>query len=189
MRKSVYIESSIIGYLTARLTRDLVNAARQLITQDWWETQKPSFNISVSAAVAQEFLLVDAFAVPRLDIATGDFQILSDSAEAQALAIRLVASNVVPSHRVDDALHIALAACWGADYLLTWNFKFINNAMAKPLIQKSVEAGGFICPTICTPEQLYSGGMEDDAILKELRENRKAISENRAAQPSPPPSP
>jgi hypothetical protein len=122
-------------------------------------------------------------------MAMDDFQILSDSVETQALAKQLIASKAVPSHRVDDALHIALAASCGADYLLTWNFKFINNAMAKPLIQKTVEAGGFVCPTICTPEQLYIEGMEDDAIMKELREDRNAIAEKFTAQPSPPPSP
>ena len=189
MRKSVYIETSIISHLMSKPSRNVVTAARQLITQDWWKTQKSSFDAYISAAVAQEFSLGDASAVLGPQIAMGDFQFLSDSVGAQALAKQLIASNGVPSHRIVDALHIALAACCGADYLLTWNFKFINNAMAKPLIQKTVEAGGFTCPTICTPEQLYTGGMEDDAILKELRENRKAIAENRAAQPSPPPSP
>ena len=189
MKKSVYIETSIISHLMSKRSRNVVTAARQLITQDWWETQKSSFDVYISAAIAQEFLLGDASTMPGLQIAMIDFQFLSDSVDALALAQQLIASNAVPSHRVDDAMHIALAACSRADYLLTWNFKFINNAMAKPLIQKTVEAGGFTCPTICTPEQLYTGGMEDDAILKELRENRNVIAENCAAQPSPPPSP
>ena len=161
--------------------RDVVTAARQWITQDWWQTQQSSFDVYISAALALEFLLGGASTAQGLQIAMGDFQILSDSVGAQALAKQLIASNAVPPHRVDDALHIALAACCGADYLLTWNFTFINNAMAKPLIQKTVAAGGFVCPTICTPEQLYTGGIEDDEILQELRENRKAIAEKRAA--------
>jgi hypothetical protein len=78
MRKSVYIESSIIGYLTARLTRDLVNAARQLITQDWWETQKSSFNVCISAAIAQDFLLSGASAVPGLKMAMWFFGGITD---------------------------------------------------------------------------------------------------------------
>ena len=190
LRKSIYIEYSIISHLASTPSRNVVTAARQLITQDWWRTQKSSFGVYISAAVAQEFLLGDASAVLGPQIAMGDFQILSDSVDALALAQKLIASNAVPSHRVDDALHIALAACSGADYLLTWNFKFINNAMTKPLIQKAVEAGGFTCPTICTPEQLYTVGMEDDEILQELRENRNAFAENHVVpQPSPPPSP
>ena len=180
-RQSVYIESSIFSCLASTPIRDVVNLARQVTTQDWWETQKSSFDVYISAAVAQEFSRGDASTVLGLQIAMDAFQILSDSVDAQTLAKQLIVSNAVPNHRVDDAFHIALAACCGADYLLTWNFKFINNAMAKPLIQKTVEAGGFICPTICTPEQLYTVGMEDDAILKELRENRKAIAEKRSA--------
>lgn len=188
MKKSVYIEGSIFSCLASTPSRDVVNLAQQWITQDWWETQKSSFDVYISAAVAHKFSLGDASALLGLQIAMGDFQILSDSVAAQALAKQLIVSNAVPNHHVDDALHIALAACCGADYLLTWNFKFINNAMAKPLIQKTVAAGGFICPTICTPEQLYTEGMEDDAILKQLRENRKAIAEKRR-NPHPRPLP
>ena len=79
MPASVYIESSVISYLTARPSRDIVTAARQAITLDWWQNQR---------------------------------------------------------------------------HLLTWNFKHINNAVTKPLIASVIEAGGYVCPIFCSPEEL-----------------------------------
>jgi len=53
-------------------------------------------------------------------------------------------------------LHIAIAAAQSVDYLLTWNFKHINNATTRTLIAKTVEAYGFTCPLLCSPEELGS---------------------------------
>ena len=50
--------------------------------------------------------------------------------------------------------HIALAVVNGMDFLLTWNFAHINNARMKSDITRVVEAYGYECPVICTPEEL-----------------------------------
>lgn len=52
--KTVYIESSVIGYLTARLSRDIVVSARQAITTEWWENCRDSFEIFISELVIEE---------------------------------------------------------------------------------------------------------------------------------------
>jgi hypothetical protein len=53
----------------------------------------------------------------------------------------------------EDALDIGLAAAAGMDFLLTWNFKHINNAYTKAAITAVVESNGFICPMLCSPEE------------------------------------
>jgi hypothetical protein len=53
-KPSVYIETSIISYLTARPPRDIVGAARQQLTQDWWENDKHNFELFVSETVQDE---------------------------------------------------------------------------------------------------------------------------------------
>jgi hypothetical protein len=67
---------------------------------------------------------------------------------------------VVPEKSKEDAPHIGIAATQGVDYLLTWNFKHINNAEMKSAIFHVVESFGFVCPQICSPEEL--GGNSDD---------------------------
>ena len=56
---------------------------------------------------------------------------LAISDESTKLAELLLTQGAVPVGSEEDALHIGIAAAQGADYLLTWNFKHINNAEMK----------------------------------------------------------
>ena len=151
---SVYIETSIISYLTARPSRDLVIAARQAITSDWWFRHRPKYEAYISALVEDEISDGDPLAAAQRLQAVAGVPSVAITSEAQALADRLVAAKAVPANSVEDALHIAIAATQGAEFLLTWNFKHINNAETKALIASVVEALGFACPVLCSPEEL-----------------------------------
>ena len=76
------------------------------------------------------------------------------SPTAQTLAGALLAAKAVPASSDRDALHIAIAALQGAEFLLTWNFKHINNAETRALIAKVVAEHGFACPVLFSPEEL-----------------------------------
>ena len=54
MKETVYIETSILGYLTARSTRNLIVAANIEITKEWWEFSRSSFVLYSSEIVADE---------------------------------------------------------------------------------------------------------------------------------------
>ena len=71
-----------------------------------------------------------------------------------------VSASVIATGSEDDALHIAIAATQGVDYLLTWNFKHINNTGTKKLITRVVESLGYVCPLLCSPVEL--GGTSND---------------------------
>lgn len=66
----------------------------------------------------------------------------------------LIRGGILPEKAIDDALHFALAAVHGVDYLLTWNCRHIDNAEKKPLFRKLCEDMGLPFPEICTPEEL-----------------------------------
>ena len=89
----------------------------------------------------------------RLEI-IADISVLGTSEEAELVASSLITSAALPEKSKEDALHIGIAAAQGVDYLLTWNFKHINNAQKKYTIIKIVENFGFSCPTLCSPEEL-----------------------------------
>jgi hypothetical protein len=86
--------------------------------------------------------------------AIADFPLLDLTEDCHDLAAFLVAQKAVPAEYPEDALHIAVGAVHGIDYLLTWNFKHINNAVRRTAIEKAVEMYGYACPVICTPEEL-----------------------------------
>ena len=72
------------------------------------------------------------------------------------LAGKLVASGAVPRRAGEDALHIAIAAAHGVDYLLTWNCKHIANATMRHAIERVCRESGCEPPVICTPEELMN---------------------------------
>lgn len=154
MNPVVYLESSVISYLTARSSRDVVIAARQAITLDWWEKQRQHFELRVSVLVEEEISQGDAEAAQRRLELIQDIPNLAISDTATELAELLITQGAVPEGSEEDALHIAIAAAQGVDYLLTWNFKHINNAATRNFITKTVEAYGFTCPLLCSPEEL-----------------------------------
>ena len=154
MTGAVYIETSIISYLVARPSRDVVIAARQAITLEWWTNRRQDFELFISALVEDEISSGDSEAADLRLKAVDGIPSLSITDEAQALANRLIERGAVPIQSVEDALHIAIAAAQGIDYLLTWNFKHINNAQTKARIAGVVEERGYVCPVLCSPEEL-----------------------------------
>jgi len=154
MPASVYIESSVISYLTARPSRDVVTAARQAITLDWWQNQRQKYEVYISALVEEEISSGDPIAAQQRIQAVTSIPSVAISPEAQILSASLIASKAMPPSCVEDAMHIAIAATQGTEYLLTWNFKHINNAETKSLIAKIVETSGYLCPILCSPEEL-----------------------------------
>jgi predicted nucleic acid-binding protein len=154
MSESVYIETSILGYLTARATKNLIIAANVEVTRDWWESRRNDFTLYISQVVLDEVAQGDAeIAVKRLELVQ-DLALLELNEDVKKLATQfLLKSNLSPKAS-DDAAHIAVATIYGLDYLLTWNCKHIANAqIQKKLSQISVEFG-YELPTICTPYEL-----------------------------------
>ena len=63
--ESLYIETSIISYLVARPSNNLISAARQKITYDWWESERERYNFFISELVLAECSRGDEKAVRR----------------------------------------------------------------------------------------------------------------------------
>ncbi|MEQ1543490.1 type II toxin-antitoxin system VapC family toxin [Methyloglobulus sp.] len=160
MKPIVYLESSVISYLTARANRDVVISGRQAITLDWWENQRNRFELRISILVEEEIGRGDPKAAQIRLETVADIASLTISDEATKVADLLLANDAVPVGSEEDALHIGIAAAQGADFLLTWNFKNINNAETKAVITRLVESCGYACPQLCSPEEL--GGILDD---------------------------
>jgi len=153
MRQTVYIETSVISYLAARTSRDLIVAGHQQITQDWWDTRQ-QWDIYVSALVVNEVGFGDLDAASQRLAVIENIPALAVDAAAVSLARQLLMEAALPEKAQEDALHIAVAAVNGIDYLLTWNCTHIANAVKRPLIMAICEAAGYRPPVICTPEEL-----------------------------------
>ena len=154
MSETVYVETSILGYLTARSTKDLILAANIEITRDWWESRRDAFTLYASEAVLDEVAQGDAkIATQRLEILR-DFPLLALNQSVQDLAVQFLARSSLPPKAKIDAIHIAAATIHGMDYLLTWNCKHIANAQIQGKLAETSLDFGYVLPIPCTPNEL-----------------------------------
>jgi predicted nucleic acid-binding protein len=151
--KRVYLETSVISYLTAPSSRDLVVAGHQQITKEWWE-DRMRFDLYVSDAVFEEASRGDPVAAARRIAALEGIDILRPIPQALTLAQRVLESGTMPAKAALDALHVALATVHGMDFLLTWNCAHIANAAIRPRLDELCWKAGYRPSVICTPLEL-----------------------------------
>ena len=156
MEAKVYIETTIPSYLTGWPSRDLVVAAHQQITREWWES-RTRFDLYVSQIVIQEVRGGDPDAAKMRLKALDGIPVLKLSQDARALAQELITQGPLPEKAALDALHIGIAVVNGMDYLLTWNCTHIANAAMRNMIDSVCRSEGYTPPVICTPEELMEG--------------------------------
>jgi hypothetical protein len=156
MKPRIYIETTIPSYLTAWPSRDLVRAAHQQITRDWWDKRRIEFEMYISQVVLRECQAGDpAAAADRLRILQ-HLPMLEQTEAATPLAQALVDHVPLPERAAVDALHVAIAAVPGMDYLLTWNCTHIANARLREPIETVCRANRYEPPAICTPDELLA---------------------------------
>ncbi len=68
MKPKVYVETSIVSYLAARPSRDLIVAAHQQITHEWWDVRRAQYDLYVSQVVIREASAGDPSAAARLSV-------------------------------------------------------------------------------------------------------------------------
>lgn len=157
MARRVYLETTVISYLTARPSRSLVAAAHQQITHDWWERRRHQFDLFVSELVLREAEAGDPEAAQkRLAVLVGLPRLVL-TAEALALAREFVERRLLPPRAAEDGLHIAVATLYQLDYLLTWNCAHIANPEIQARLAKFLAVKGLFLPFVCTPEELLGG--------------------------------
>ncbi|MGI8967066.1 MAG: type II toxin-antitoxin system VapC family toxin [Limisphaerales bacterium] len=153
-KPSVYLETTIVSYLTARPSRDLITTACQQLTHEWWENRRAHYDLYISDRVIIEASAGNAeMAQLRLE-KLKKISVLSVSDEVKELAKLIIKKTGIPPKASEDAIHIALTAVNELDYLLTWNCKHIANAHVIKQIGLLFAAEGLKCPVICTPQEL-----------------------------------
>jgi hypothetical protein len=131
LKPKVYLETTVISYLTTAPSRDIVQAAHQQITREWWE-RRNEFDLFVSQAVILEAGRGDSSAAARRLVAVNGVDVLEVTEDATKLAEAFLEQHALPPKAALDALHIAVAVVMGMDYVLTWNCTHIANAAIRP---------------------------------------------------------
>lgn len=159
MKRKVYLETSVVSYLTARPSKNVIEAGHQQSTYLFWD-RREQFTLSASELVLRECAAGDPDAAQRRIAALEGIQLLEVTRESLELAKGLVSAGIVPAKASEDALHICIATVHFVDYLLTWNCRHIANPEMQARIAEHFRSSGLFLPFICTPEELM--GDDDD---------------------------
>ena len=153
-KSTVYIESTVISYYAASRTRDLIMAAHQEITWEWWETVLPALDPYVSQVVFDEISHGDKDAAQRRLAAVREFSVLEMTPDVASLADEYFGALDIPEKARNDSFHLALAVFHGMDYLVSWNCAHISSGRVRNTVAGINAERGYQTPIICTPEEL-----------------------------------
>ena len=153
MKPKVYVETSVVSYLTAWPSRDVVILGNQVATREWWR-QAVRFELVVSSLVIEESSAGDPEAARARLAALESVQVISAGNDAVELGRALVGVRAFPAGAAVDAAHVAIAVVNGVDYLVTWNMRHLANPVAAARIGQVCRDAGHEPPVICTPSQL-----------------------------------
>lgn len=149
----LYLETSVVSYLTANPSRDVVVAGQQEVTREWW-SGRSRFELYASDAVIAEAGRGDPDAAARRLNALSGIPLLEATREAEILANAILQTATMPPKAAVDAAHVAIATVHALDFLLTWNCTHIANAANRPRIERVCRSLGYQVPIICTPFEL-----------------------------------
>ncbi len=150
----VYLESTIPGFLTSRISSQIVTAAKQLTTREWWEQNRHRYQLVVSQFVWDEVKAGDSEAASRRMEVLQGLEELEINEEVIRLYEKLIESGLFPVKSRLDAAHVAVCSVYAVDILLTWNCSHLANADVLPGLRLLLSGWGYTMPLICTPFEL-----------------------------------
>lgn len=151
--ESVYLETTIVSYFVSRPSQELIVAAHQQLTREWWVRRRGAFACFISDLVLDEAGDGDPEQASLRLKALQGIPRLAATVEGERLATEFLA-RVLPIRAAADAAHLALATVGGVRYLLTWNCSHLANAQLLERLEPIAVAAGYRLPRVCTPEEL-----------------------------------
>jgi PIN domain len=155
IKPKVYVETSVLSYLAAKPSKDVIASGRQLITRRWWDTEREQYRLVVSEAVEAECERGDPQMVERRRELLQQVSLFPVEERILEVAKLLVVPGAIPEKAGPDAVHIAAAAVEQCDFLLTWNFRYIANVRIRREVERILARHGYTKTTICTPKELF----------------------------------
>ena len=152
--ETVYLETSMVSYLVADPSRDLITAANQQVTRDWWQHRQQRFACVISQEVIAEAGQGDPEQVRRRLAALAAIPRVAVSSDAEEIARLFLSTGALPPGAARDAVHLAVATTIGADFLLTWNCRHLANAQILNRLEKELQRTQWRLPRVCTPLEL-----------------------------------
>ncbi|MDB5323805.1 MAG: hypothetical protein JWN40_5436 [Phycisphaerales bacterium] len=150
----VYLETSFFS-ACATTRQDVHSQSWKGRSLSWLKTQASKHELFISAEVVAE-LTVPTYPNREAALAfTASTQILTIDEQVLILAQLLIEQRVMPGPLKGDAIHVAVAAYHGMEYVLSWNVKHLANPNKRIHLARVLMNVGRAVPSIVTPEVLW----------------------------------
>lgn len=127
-RLRIYLDTSVINFLFADDAPDF-----RKITEEFFAKYSRSYDLYISKTVLLEMdrtrnvehrrRLMETVRRYPITVLPNDER----RAAIELLVARYIERGIIPSARIEDALHVAFATVFEMDILLSWNFKHLAN--------------------------------------------------------------
>ncbi|MBI5846622.1 MAG: type II toxin-antitoxin system VapC family toxin [Nitrospirae bacterium] len=154
MKETIYLETSVVSYYTAKPSRDIIVLAHQEITREWWDRALKKYDAVISEIVIEEARAGDIEAAKKRLAILKRFEHLELNPMVDKMAQIYLDKLKLPMKAFRDAVHLAVASVHSVDYLVTWNCAHIANGEIIKKLMKINTSYGIRTPVICTPEEL-----------------------------------
>ena len=161
-KPSVYLETSVISYLTSKPSLNIVTLANQQVTREWWEKERNFYDLFISGSVLDEISQGDLEASSSRLEKVKEIKVLTIDNQVQELSNLFIESRLIPPKAYEDALHLSYAIVQKIDILLTWNCKHLANHEILRMFQRMCNPLNLTLPDICTPYTLTRKGKRND---------------------------
>jgi hypothetical protein len=152
-KKSLYIETTIPSYATARDSLDLLKLHRQIITRAFWRDERHRFRLCTSKAVRDECERGDPEAARRRVAFLDGIEEYPVTDEMKALALTYQALLHIPAEAVLDCTHLAVCVLRRVDFLLSWNLVHLGE-VAQEKAREYNDKNCLWTPRMVTPETI-----------------------------------
>lgn len=157
----LYIETSVVSYLTSRASGDALVAVHQASTRRWWDGERGKYELYLSTLVIQELLGGDEDASQKRLAAVEGLTVLEPNDATGETAEYLLKKGIIPAKAVADAVHLSIAAINKMSFLLTWNYRHIANPFIRDALERAFQDLGLRLPVICNPYELLEAGSHE----------------------------
>jgi len=152
--ESVYIESTIPSYLTARNSPSVELSNAQAITKEWWKTRRINYRVYTSTFTLREISRGDSEAASFRQKSLEGIKQLTITPDIEFHGQQIGAALQIPQKSLLDAYHVATCIVHEIDFLLTWNCTHLANPVLQKQLIDYCRFQDLHVPVICTPEEL-----------------------------------